>query len=317
MNSQKTIIFMGTTEFAIPSLKKIIENNYNVLTVVTSNDKPAGRGLKLKESPIKQFAKKNGLKILQPNNLKDQNFINLIRNFKPDLIVVVAFRMLPEILWKIPKYGTINVHASLLPEYRGAAPINWAIINGESQTGVSTFFINNKIDTGDIIDQSLIEINTNENAADIHDRLMELGGNILIKSLEKIFSNKQVVIKKQIVNKPLNKAPKLDKLNSKINWHESSEKIYNKIRGLSPYPGAKSVLDNYDKKINVIIYKSSFSNNKHNHPNGSIIIEKDRFKVATFDGYINPILIKFEGKKTLDIKSLINGFNFHKRCKMI
>tara|TARA_B100000809_G_scaffold91989_1_gene90459 strand:- start:9079 stop:10032 length:954 start_codon:yes stop_codon:yes gene_type:complete len=317
MNSQKTIIFMGTTEFAIPSLKKIIENNYNVLTVVTSNDKPAGRGLKLKESPIKQFAKKNGLKILQPNNLKDQNFINLIRSFKPDLIVVVAFRMLPEILWEIPKYGTINVHASLLPEYRGAAPINWAIINGESQTGVSTFFINNKIDTGDIIDQSLIEINTNENAADIHDRLMELGGNILIKSLEKIFSNKQVVIKKQIVNKPLNKAPKLDKLNSKINWHESSEKIYNKIRGLSPYPGAKSVLDNYDKKINVIIYKSSFSNNKHNHPNGSIIIEKDRFKVATFDGYINPILIKFEGKKTLDIKSLINGFNFHKRCKMI
>ena len=317
MNSQKTIIFMGTTEFAIPSLKKIIENNYNVLTVVTSNDKPAGRGLKLKESPIKQFAKTNGLKILQPNNLKDQNFINLIRSFKPDLIVVVAFRMLPEILWKIPKYGTINVHASLLPEYRGAAPINWAIINGESQTGVSTFFINNKIDTGDIIDQSLIEITTNENAADIHDRLMELGGNILIKSLEKIFSNKQVVIKKQIVNKPLNKAPKLDKLNSKINWHESSEKIYNKIRGLSPYPGAKSVLDNYDKKINVIIYKSSFSNNKHNHPNGSIIIEKDGFKVATFDGYIHPILIKFEGKKTLDIKSLINGFNFHKRCKMI
>ena len=317
MNSQKTIIFMGTTEFAIPSLKKIIENNYNVLTVVTSNDKPAGRGLKLKESPIKQFAKKNDLKILQPNNLKDQNFINLIRSFKPDLIVVVAFRMLPEILWKIPKYGTINVHASLLPEYRGAAPINWAIINGESQTGVSTFFINNKIDTGDIIDQSLIEINTNENAADIHDRLMELGGNILIKSLEKIFSNKQVVIKKQIVNKPLNKAPKLDKLNSKINWHESSEKIYNKIRGLSPYPGAKSVLDNYDKKINVIIYKSNFSNNKHNHPNGLIIIDKGALKVATFDGYISPLLVKFEGKKTLDIKSLINGFNFHKKCKMI
>ena len=317
MNSQKTIIFMGTTEFAIPSLKKIIENNYNVLTVVTSNDKPAGRGLKLKESPIKQFAKTNGLKILQPNNLKDQNFINLIRSFKPDLIVVVAFRMLPEILWKIPKYGTINVHASLLPEYRGAAPINWAIINGENQTGVSTFFINNKIDTGDIIDQSLIEINTNENAADIHDRLMELGGNILIKSLEKIFSNKQVVIKKQIVNKPLNKAPKLDKSNSKINWDDSSENIYNKIRGLSPYPGAKSVLDNYDKKINVIIYKSNFSNNKHNHPNGLIIIDKGALKVATFDGYISPLLVKFEGKKTLDIKSLINGFNFHKKCKMI
>ena len=171
MNSQKTIIFMGTAEFAIPSLEKIIENNYNVLAVVTSTDKPSGRGLKLKESPIKQFARTNSLKILQPNNLKDQNFINLITNFKPDLIVVVAFRMLPEILWKIPKYGAINVHASLLPKYRGAAPINWAIINGENQTGVSSFFINKKIDTGDIIDQSSIEIPKNENAGDIHDKL--------------------------------------------------------------------------------------------------------------------------------------------------
>ena len=317
MNSQKKIIFMGTAEFAIPSLEKIIENNYNVLAVVTSTDKPAGRGLKLKESSIKQFARTNSLKILQPNNLKDQNFINLITNFKPDLIVVVAFRMLPEILWKIPKYGTINVHASLLPKYRGAAPINWAIINGEKQTGVSTFFINNKIDTGDIIDQSLIEIPKNENAGDIHDKLKKLGGNVLIKSLEKIFSSEKVTIKKQLVIKPLNKAPKLDKSNSKINWDDSSENIYNKIRGLSPYPGAKSVLDNYDKKINVIIYKSNFFNNKHNHPNGLIIIDKGALKVATFDGYICPLLIKFEGKKTLDIKSLINGFNFHKKCKMI
>ncbi len=316
MNSQKKIIFMGTAEFAIPSLEKIIENNYDVLAVVTSTDKPAGRGLKLKESPIKQFARTNGLKILQPNNLKDQTFINLIINFNPDLIVVVAFRMLPEILWKIPKYGAINLHASLLPKYRGAAPINWAIINGENQTGVSTFFINNKIDTGDIIDQSLIEISKNENAGDIHNKLKELGGNVLIKSLEKIFSNKKVATKKQLVIKSLNKAPKLDKSNSKINWDESSENIYNKIRGLSPYPGAKSVLDNYNKKINVIIYKSSFSYNKHNHPNGLIIIEKGMLKIATFDGYICPLLIKFEGKRTLDVKSLINGFNFHKKCKM-
>jgi len=317
MNSQKRIIFMGTAEFAIPSLERIIKNNYTILAVVTPIDKPAGRGLKLSESPIKKFAKKKGLKILQPTNLKDQNFINLITKLIPDIIVVVAFRMLPEILWKIPKYGTINVHASLLPKYRGAAPINWAIINGEKQTGISTFFINKKIDTGDIIDQSIIKISKDENAGNIHDKLMELGGNVLIKSLKKIFDNNKVAVKSQKANRELKMAPKLNKLNSKINWDDSSENIYNKIRGLSPYPGAKSVLDNYDKKINVIIYKSNFTSNKHAHPNGIIIVEKDAIKIATFDGYIYPLLVKFEGKKTLDIKSLINGFNFHKKCKMI
>lgn len=317
MNSQKRIIFMGTAEFAIPSLERIIKNNYTILAVVTSTDKPAGRGLKLRESPIKKFAKKNDLKILQPTNLKDQNFINLITKLHPDIIVVVAFRMLPEILWKIPKYGAINVHASLLPKYRGAAPINWAIINGEKQTGISTFFINEKIDTGNIIDQSIIKISKDENAGNIHDKLMALGGNVLIKSLKKIFHNNKVAVKSQKANKELKIAPKLNKLNCKINWDDPSENIYNKIRGLSPYPGAKSILDNYDKKINVIIYKSNFTSIKHDHPNGIIIVEKDAIKIATFDGYIYPLLVKFEGKKILDIRSLINGFNFHKKCKMI
>ena len=316
MNSEKKIIFMGTAEFAIPCIKNII-NNYNLLCVVTSVDKPAGRGLKLKVSPVKKYAEENEITILQPNNLKENDFISKIKSYKPDLIVVVAFRMLPEILWKIPKYGTINVHASLLPEYRGAAPINWSIINGEKYTGVSTFFINNKIDTGEIIDQSKIAINNNETAGDIHDKLMELGGALLIKSIDKIFSSKRVLTQNQLDHRPNNSAPKLNKTNCKINWEDSSEKIYNKIRGLSPYPGARSVLDNHTKTINLIIYKSKYANEKHSYTIGKVIVNKDNIKIATSDGYIYPSLIKFEGKNTLDIKSLINGFNFHEKCKMI
>jgi len=316
MNSEKKIIFMGTAEFAIPCVKNII-NNYNLLCVVTSVDKPAGRGLKLKESPVKKYAKENKITILQPTNLKENDFISKIKSYKPDLIVVVAFRMLPEILWKIPKYGTINVHASLLPEYRGAAPINWSIINGEKHTGVSTFFINNKIDTGEIIDQSKIEINNDETAGDIYDKLMELGGTLLIKSVDKIFSSKKVLTQNQLDYRPNNSAPKLNKTNCKINWGDSSEKIYNKIRGLSPYPGARSVLDNHTKAINLIIYKSKYTNEKHSYAIGKVIVNKDNIKIATSDGYIYPSLIKFEGKNTLDIKSLINGFNFHEKCKMI
>ncbi len=316
MNSEKKIIFMGTAEFAIPCIKSII-NNYNLLYIVTSVDKPAGRGLKLKESSVKKYAKETKIPILQPNNLKENDFINKIKLYKPDLIVVVAFRMLPEILWKIPKYGTINVHASLLPEYRGAAPINWSIINGEKYTGVSTFFINNKIDTGEIIDQSKITINNDETAGDIHDKLMELGGALLIKSIDKIFSSEKIVTQNQLDFKPNNSAPKLNKTNCKINWGNSSEKIYNKIRGLSPYPGARSVLDNHKKTVNLIIYKSSYTNEKHSYAIGKVIVKKDNIKIATSDGYIHPSLIKFEGKNTLDIKSLINGFNFHEKCKMI
>ena len=183
MNNQKKIIFMGTAQFAIPCLDNIKKNNFNLIAVVTSPDKPAGRGLKISESPVKEYAKKNQLNLLQPVNLKDSNFINQIRRLKPDLIVVVAFRMLPEILWSIPTFGSINVHASLLPNYRGAAPINWAIINGEKQTGVTTFFINDGIDTGDVIGQSKIDINKNENAGELHNSLMRLGADLLILSL--------------------------------------------------------------------------------------------------------------------------------------
>ena len=317
MNNQKKIIFMGTAEFAIPCLDNIKKNDFNLLAVVTSPDKPAGRGLKISESPVKEYAKKNQLNLLQPVNLKDSNFINQIRRLKPDLIVVVAFRMLPEILWSIPTFGSINVHASLLPNYRGAAPINWAIINGEKQTGVTTFFINDKIDTGDVIGQSKIDINKNENAGELHNSLMRLGADLLIKSIDKIFSSKENISTKQLEVKNLKAAPKLNKTNCKINWQDSCINIHNKIRGLSPYPGARSVLDNLNKKIKVIIYKSDYIKEVHNLNSGSIYIEKDKIKIAVVDGYIYPLLIKFEGKKTMDTKSLINGFNFNKECKMI
>ena len=317
MNNQKKIIFMGTAQFAIPCIDNIKKNNFNLLAVVTSPDKPAGRGLKISESPVKEYAKKNQLNLLQPVNLKDSNFINQIRRLKPDLIVVVAFRMLPEILWSIPTFGSINVHASLLPNYRGAAPINWAIINGEKQTGVTTFFINDRIDTGDVIGQSKIDINKNENAGELHNSLMRLGADLLIKSIDKIFSSKENISTKQLEVKNLKAAPKLNKTNCKINWQDSCINIHNKIRGLSPYPGARSVLDNLNKKIKVIIYKSDYIKEAHNLNSGSIYIEKDKIKIAVVDGYIYPLLIKFEGKKTMDTKSLINGFNFNKECKMI
>ena len=317
MNNHKKIIFMGTAQFAIPCIDNIKKNNFNLIAVVTSPDKPAGRGLKISESPVKEYAKKNQLNLLQPVNLKDSNFINQIRRLKPDLIVVVAFRMLPEILWSIPTFGSINVHASLLPNYRGAAPINWAIINGEKQTGVTTFFINDRIDTGDVIGQSKIDINKNENAGELHNSLMRLGADLLIKSIDKIFSSKENISTKQLEVKNLKAAPKLDKTNCKINWQDSCINIHNKIRGLSPYPGARSVLDNLNKKIKVIIYKSDYIKEVHNLNSGSIYIEKDKIKIAVVDGYIYPLLIKFEGKKTMDTKSLINGFNFNKECKMI
>ena len=317
MNNQKKIIFMGTAQFAIPCIDNIKKNNFNLLAVVTSPDKPAGRGLKISESPVKEYAKKNQLNLLQPVNLKDSNFINQIRRLKPDLIVVVAFRMLPEILWSIPTFGSINVHASLLPNYRGAAPINWAIINGEKQTGVTTFFINDRIDTGDVIGQSKIDINKNENAGELHNSLMRLGADLLIKSIDKIFISKENISTKQLEVKNLKAAPKLNKTNCKINWQDSCINIHNKIRGLSPYPGARSVLDNLNKKIKVIIYKSDYIKEVHNLNSGSIYIEKDKIKIAVVDGYIYPLLIKFEGKKTMDTKSLINGFNFNKECKMI
>ena len=300
---------MGTSEFGLPTLEQI-KNNFNLLAIVTNYDKPSGRGLKIKNSAVKEYALKKNIELLQPKNLKDQNFIEKIKKFKPDFIIVVAFRMLPKVIWSIPKYGTINLHASLLPNYRGAAPINWALINGEKFTGVTTFFIDDEIDTGDILLQKKIKINETDNAEDLHNSLSKIGSLLMHKTINRVLNN-SIKPSKQESNKEYKTAYKLNKDNIKINWETKPIDIYNKIRGLSPYPGARTtIIDSKLKtKKNIIIYDCDYKliNNKLNP--GHIIISKKDFKISCVDGYIMIKDIKIEGKKRMKIKSFLNGFN--------
>ena len=300
---------MGTSEFGLPTLEQI-KNNFNLLAIVTNYDKPSGRGLKIKNSAVKEYALKKNIELLQPKNLKDQNFIEKIKKFKPDFIIVVAFRMLPKVIWSIPKHGTINLHASLLPNYRGAAPINWALINGEKFTGVTTFFIDDEIDTGDILLQKKIKINETDNAEDLHKSLSKTGSLLMHKTINRVLNN-SIKPSKQESNKDYKTAYKLNKDNIKINWETKPIEIYNKIRGLSPYPGARTtIIDSKLKtKKNIIIYDCDYKliNNKLNP--GHIIISKKDFKISCVDGYIMIKDIKIEGKKRMKIKSFLNGFN--------
>lgn len=300
---------MGTSEFGLPTLEQI-KNNFNLLAIVTNYDKPSGRGLKIKNSSVKEYALKKNIELLQPKNLKDQNFIEKIKKFKPDFIIVVAFRMLPKVIWSIPKHGTINLHASLLPNYRGAAPINWALINGEKFTGVTTFFIDDEIDTGDILLQKKIKINETDNAEDLHKSLSKTGSLLMHKTINRVLNN-SIKPSKQESNKDYKTAYKLNKDNIKINWETKPIEIYNKIRGLSPYPGARTtIIDSKLKtKKNIIIYDCDYKliNNKLNP--GHIIISKKDFKISCVDGYIMIKDIKIEGKKRMKIKSFLNGFN--------
>jgi len=237
---KQSIIFMGTPKFAVISLKLLVENDFNITGVITSLDKRKGRGRKISFSPVKEYAKKKKIPIYQPTNLKNPDFINKMKRKNPSLFVVVGFRMLPEVLTNIPENGTINLHSSLLPSYRGAAPINWVIINGEKETGVTTFFINNKIDEGDIIEKKKIKIEENETAGSLHDKLMEKGANLVLKSVKDIF-NGNVNTSKQKISTNDKKAPKIDKKLCKIDLNSNSTKIVQLIRGLSPYPGAKII----------------------------------------------------------------------------
>ena len=299
---------MGTSEFGLPTLKQIV-NNFNLLAIVTNHDKPSGRGLKIKNSAIKEFALKKNIELLQPKNLKDQNFVEKIRKFKPDLIVVVAFRMLPKVIWSIPNLGTINLHASLLPNYRGAAPINWALINGEKYTGVTTFYIDDKIDTGDILLQKRIKITKTDNAEDLHNSLSKIGSLLIYETINGVV-NKIIKPRKQKLNKSYKTAYKLNKDNIKINWESRPIEIFNKIRGLSPHPGARTtIIDTKNQtKKNIIIYDCSYKiTNKKLNP-GQIIISKNDFKISCIDGFIQLKDIKIEGKKRMKIKSFLNGF---------
>ena len=287
---------MGTPEFAVECLDVLVKSNHNILAVVTSEDKPAGRGQKIKISEIKKYSIKKNIKTLQPKNLKDPSFLNEIKLLKPDIFIVVAFRMLPKILWEIPKKGTINLHASLLPNLRGAAPIHWAIINGLQKTGVSTFYINENIDCGEIIEQKKVSISENENTGELYNKLKKIGALTILSTLEKI-DEKDFKSIKQNESKENLKAPKLNRENTKIDWNKPSNEIHDFIRGLNPFPSAwTSITEN--KKI-LKIYKSrrySSIINEKQKP-GTIIMNKNILLISTSSGLIEILELKMEGKK--------------------
>ncbi len=302
------IVFFGTAEFGIPTLEKLLQSKHKVSAVVTVPDKQAGRGMKLSPSPIKKYASSYDLPIFTPQKLKEISFLETLRKINADLFVVVAFRKLPRVVWELPPAGTINLHASLLPDYRGAAPINWAIINGETETGVTTFFINEKIDTGEIILQEKTEILPEDNASSLYDKLMRIGSDLVLKTVNKIARGK-VKTFPQPKRDFSKKAPKLTKKNTRINWNREAEKIHNFIRGLSYYPGAWTEIKTEENGVpkKFIIYKSKFRKTEHNLPPGTIFIEQKQMKIAAKDGFIFPEIVKMQGKKQMNIASFLNG----------
>lgn len=316
MTNDLRIVFMGTPDFAVTILKSLVERDYNIVGVITAPDKPAGRGRKLHESAVKTYAKSVDLHILQPTNLKSEDFIKTLKALKANLQIVVAFRMLPKVVWQMPQYGTFNLHASLLPNYRGAAPINWAIINGETITGVSTFFIDEHIDTGEMILQEEVNILPNETAGELHDKLMHLGSDLVIKTVELIKKGSVKTIP-QPKSAEIKTAYKLNKDNCKIDWTDTLNNIYNKVRGLSPYPAAWCLLKNGNEQLNVKVYKVEKQEEDHDDKIGKIISSKKSVKVAVKKGYIILKEIKLPGKRKMDIISLLNGYSFNKDAKML
>jgi len=309
------IVFMGTPDFAVGILDKLVKEEYNIVGVITAPDRPAGRGRKLNESAVKKYAVENELNILQPTNLKDPDFLNSLKSLDANLQIVVAFRMLPKLVWNMPEYGTFNLHASLLPQYRGAAPINWAIINGETKTGVTTFFIDEKIDTGAIIMQDEAIIEKTDNAEDLHDKLMHLGAATVVKTVARIQEGNFETTKQPDSN-DLKDAHKLFKETCQIDWNQSAEDIYNFIRGLSPYPAAWTTLTNGEQSLTTKIYKANVEVEKHELPTGSLIFTKKEMKVAVQGGYLNLDEIQLQGKKRMLVRDLLNGLNLEKNAKM-
>ena len=313
-----SIVFMGTPDFAVAGLKAILEAGHNVVGVVTAPDRPAGRGQKVKQSAVKEFALTQNLKILQPTNLKDQNFLDDLKSLKANLQIIVAFRMLPQAVWQMPEYGTFNLHASLLPNYRGAAPINWAIIKGDKKTGVTTFFIDEKIDTGEIILQKEIEIDPDENAGSLHDKLMNLGSELILETIDLIAKDKAIT-QPQSKKEQLNTAYKLNRENTKIEWSQSINDIHNLIRGLSPYPVAWSKFENNGKTDNVKIYSSRKENidKPTDQPIGKINIINGKLLVQVKDGVLNIEELQLPGKRKMQVKDLLNGYSFSEDAKML
>jgi methionyl-tRNA formyltransferase len=308
------IVFMGTPEFAVGILDTIIKNHYEVVGVITAADKPSGRGQKLKYSAVKEYALDNNLRLLQPTNLKDETFLAELQSLNANLQVVVAFRMLPEVVWRMPKLGTFNLHASLLPNYRGAAPINWAIINGESKTGVTTFFIDDKIDTGAMILSKETMIGSEESAGELHDRLMTIGSESVISTLA-LIENGTVTTTIQVDNADIKTAYKLNKDNCKVDWHKSAAEIHNLIRGLSPYPAAWCFFKDNGEEWNVKLYEAKVISESHALAVGQIITTKKEIKVAVKDGFIQILSLQLPGKKKMAAHELLNGVSFSERAQ--
>jgi methionyl-tRNA formyltransferase len=297
---------MGTPQFAVPSLDALIKAGCNIVAVVTAPDKPAGRGQKLNESAVKRYAVENGIKVLQPEKLKSPEFLDELRALNADLQVVVAFRMLPEVVWSMPPKGTINLHASLLPQYRGAAPINWVLINGEGESGVTTFFLKREIDTGDILFTEKITLTGHETAGELHDRLIHKGAGLLVKTVKGIESGRynEHPQSQLLPGVTLKHAPKIFKEDCIIDWTQRSETIYNKIRGLSPAPTAYTLLDGKILKI----FRADYEKEKHDvHPGLFVTDHKTYLKFAAKDGFVSLTEVQMEGKKQMDIEQFLRG----------
>ncbi len=305
---KKRIVFMGTPEFAVRSLEVLLNGGIEVAGVVTVPDKPAGRGQQISESAVKKFAREKNLPVLQPEKLKEESFIQELKNINADLFVVVAFRMLPEIIWQMPALGTINLHASLLPQYRGAAPINWAVINGEKETGATTFFIEKEIDTGKIIDSVKIPIGEKDNAGTVHDNLMEAGAQLLLRTVKAIFDGTtNPVSQNETETKELKPAPKIFKEDGLINWNQSALSVYNKIRGLSPYPGAwtKITKDGLTKTLKIYSVEMDADGKVYT---GQMIVTNGKIAFGCSDGWILADDLQLEGKKRMRSNEFLNGF---------
>ncbi|MBP6978765.1 MAG: methionyl-tRNA formyltransferase [Bacteroidales bacterium] len=316
------IVYMGSPDFAIGPLSLLVENGYTIPAVVTVPDKPAGRGQKLSSSPVKRYALSKKIPVLQPENLQDESFIGQLRDLQPDLQIVVAFRILPEIIWKLPPRGTFNLHASLLPQYRGAAPIQWALINGEHETGVTTFFLDKGMDTGKILLQEKVQIHPDETAGELHDRLMETGSLLVLQTVKLIETGHYQILDQSARNPDhqlLRKAPKIRKEDCRLDWNGDSLSLYNRIRGLSPVPGAYTIFEGANRQtFQLKIYRSRIQTGQMDQPPGQILTDhRTYFGITTTDGMIYLDEVQLPSKKRMSVSEFLRGFTLPDNLKIL
>ena len=317
------IVYMGTPEFAVESLKRLVEGGYNVVAVITMPDKPMGRhGSVLQASPVKQYAVSQGLKVLQPEKLKDEAFVEELRSLNADLQIVVAFRMLPEVVWNMPPMGTFNLHASLLPQYRGAAPINWAVMNGDTETGITTFFLKHEIDTGEVIQQVKVPIADTDNVEVVYDKLMMLGGDLVLETVDAIINGtvKSIPQEEMFASEAeLRPAPKIFKETCRIDWNKGVKGVYDHVRGLSPYPAAWTELCAEEGKPQVLkIYETEKIFAEHHLPVGTVDTDqKTYFRIAVKDGFVNLLSLQLAGKKRMEVGDFLRGYRHVEDSKVI